>query len=97
MATDPRWPDRPDHPFFWEISNAVIVNDESALERRFHETTRSLGIHAESVRYVSEQRISMLMSGHESTEVIAQAAWVDGFAAAMRLMHNRLVKDGQHR
>jgi hypothetical protein len=100
VPVDPRFPDRPDHPFFWEMSLAVIDNDTVIEQgKRFEDALEALGIHRRSLAYMADQRVARFFAGNPGAHprAVSTATWVDGFSAAMRLMQNRLPKDGQHR
>lgn len=96
---DPRFPRRPQHPFFMELSAAVIANDSAADTQPFEDVLKELGIDAESIAYMSGERHALFQSSgqFEPGQDITRAAWLDGFSAGIRLMQNRMAKDGQHR
>jgi hypothetical protein len=104
---DPRYPDRPDSPDFWALSEALLHNDSieqaedigAEYERRVSEV-----IDLDVLHYVVVQRLMRVKErdhhrhNDDKAEAWFSAAWVDGFMAAVEYMKRRnIVRDGGHR
>jgi hypothetical protein len=70
MATPSEFPDRPDHPDFWLISQAVIDNDAQA-------DSRTQSVPDITGRVVDTASVMWLRA-------LVAAAWVDAFIAGAR-------------
>lgn len=82
---------RPDHPDFWLISQALI--DVDALSQASGDTEDSRTIMAryvdpDSGAYAATQR-ALAMVGPRDKELLAKAAtlWLDGFMAGIKYQH----------
>lgn len=78
-------PNRPEHPDFWIISEAVIDGDASVANGSYEDAVRRV-VDLGSAIYMGKQRTSRLNEMEElgltSTQMSAlRAAWVDGFIA----------------
>jgi hypothetical protein len=86
MMTDPRYSDRPDHPDFWLMSQAVIDLDAASDEGKpFQEVVGDIDL--ESLKYMAAQRAlraAMILADPVSRESQIMATWLDGFMAGAR-------------
>lgn len=88
MSADPRFPDRPDHPDFWLISQALIDQDAQAdAGQPFTDVVERI-VDRDSLIYAAEQRGLRFQAGRSkpsvAERVAMQAAWVDAFLAGAR-------------
>lgn len=84
MATDPNYPDRPDHPDFWKISEALIAMDKWAETDMPLDQT--IGVDPRSVLYAAAQRAQRAYSTitqFKNTLSMGKLLWMDGFAAGI--------------
>ncbi len=81
MSND--YPDRPDHPDFWLIAQALLDQDAQADAGQDAEEIISRMIHLPSAAYAATQRAARVSKPFTSVQVAA--AWLDGFLAGMRV------------
>lgn len=103
MEPDPRFPNRPTHPDFAKLSEAVIANDavvdhadtdDVNVFERYARQYVDLG----SLIYMAEQRTRRAALHPDSSgSDLAYGAWIDGFMAAARMFAPPAVEDGRHR
>jgi hypothetical protein len=84
---DPRFPDRPQHPDFWRLSDVVLQLDGQATEgdRTIPEIMTGL-VDPESLTYVALNRAGLLcqhLGLPESIRPALAATWLDAFAAGV--------------
>lgn len=88
--TEPGFPDRPDHPDLWLISQAVLDLDAQADSGQG--TPEIVGRHVdlESAVYMAGQRMLRVVArthGDRIAPVQVTTAWLDGFIAGMVVQH----------
>lgn len=101
MEPDPRFPDRPTHPDFAKLSEAVIANDKvveaSEDDLAFERFARQY-IDMRSLVYMADQRTRRAAQLPDSSaNDLVYGAWIDGFMAAARMFAPPAVEDGRHR
>lgn len=106
MKPDPRFPDRPAHPDFDRLSQAVIANDAVVTDAPTGAQQNAYAVHVSSIvdlaslKYMADQRTALaLRSVNErgyDIEHVLPSAWIDGFMAAAHLFKPS-VQDGQYR
>jgi len=102
---DPRFPDRPDHPDFWALSEIICDHDrmcdestdeESGMAKTFRADIRSVG-------YMANQRAARVQDllGDATERERLVIMWLDAFNAGQRFGEERAAKitvdDSQHR
>lgn len=87
---DPRFPDRPQSPDFWRITEVVNQQDGRSTEGQ-QEMDQVIGdiVDGEAVAYMAVQRARMVQreSGLSENKVLTQmmaAIWVDAFTVGVR-------------
>lgn len=85
---DPRFPDRPQHPDFWRLSEVIVRIDGAATEGG--ESVEDLmGVDLESFMYFAQHRVRRARDlarhpsrpfGAESLEVLLMTLYMDAFA-----------------
>ena len=88
---DSRFPDRPDHPDYWLMSQAVIDTDKVA-DSGDQPITDMVGriVDTASLRYMAEQRAGRTVNAGiapRSSWIALAAAWMDAFYAGTRYQH----------
>jgi hypothetical protein len=93
---DPDFPDRPNHPHFWALSEAVKSNDGYIDSGKTIRDVFDLAqMDADSVIYMANQRgarlIGALGTPANKTDAVANMAsgWVDGFLAGLKVGDGR--------
>lgn len=87
-----KFPNRPDHPDFWELSKVLLANDASVNED--HKTIpEAIGdiINTESLEYHALNRTGTVMQQMHLVprpwlQPLLAATWLDAFAAGARYM-----------
>lgn len=91
--TDPAWPDRPDHPDFWLISQGLIEQDAQAEQGQHMDEMVQRYVDLPSLHYAATQRAGMmahiaskgrLVVSAQQLEVAIGAAWLDAFVQGAR-------------
>lgn len=91
---DPQFPDRPDHPDFWAMSQAARDGDDEAeggtelpdIIAQFADTP--------SVLYLARHRAIRLTGlGAGPLQPRLEAAWIDGILIGLRLAATRAIPD----
>lgn len=80
---DPRFPDRPQHPDFWRMSEVVLGQDADSGAKTLEEVVGDL-VDFPSLEYMAAQRAAQLRRHSHLSEqaaIAAMAAWLTGFAA----------------
>lgn len=94
--TDHNFPNRPDHPDFWLISQALIDTDAQADSGQSFPDITGRIVDVASVMYAAEQRAMrglVSLHGRMTTEESDRnkgtltALWVDAFVAGARYQH----------
>lgn len=88
--TDPNFPDRPDHPDFWRLSEAVMHNDTMADNgASVQDILGDLGIaDANSVGYMAGQRVMRAVHHNflsEEVRALFTSLYLDAFALGLRV------------
>jgi hypothetical protein len=86
---------RPDHPDFWLISQAVLDQDAQADSGQSAAEILGRMINPDSVMYAAQQRamrFTIAFTGLEA-ELKTAAAWTDGFLAGMRVQAAKEARD----
>jgi hypothetical protein len=102
LKDDPMFPDRPQHPDFWDLVEVVLRQDEKAdgglpLEEAMQ------GFDYESVRYMAQQRAQtfLQMAQPDSDQALLMTSmWLDGFVAGQQIGRARpeiSLRDASHR
>jgi hypothetical protein len=88
-VSDPRYPNRPEHPDFWLLSQVLIDNDAVADSGESFEDIMARYIDVESVAYAVNQRALRAVGPMATNAVRAKygAVWLDGFLAGVRYQH----------
>lgn len=88
MTKDPRFPNRPEHPDFWIISEAVIDLDASSDRGTKYKDISGPIVDPDSALYVAKQRIGRMLQvatergiTPEDVASLPLAGWMDGFFA----------------
>lgn len=91
MAKDPRFPNRPDHPDFWLISQAVIDADAAADASQDVESVVAPLVDMKSLAYMAQQRagrmVDQLPFAGPAIKSAVGAAWIDAFFAGANYRH----------
>lgn len=89
-----RFPDRPDHPDFWKLSEAVLWLDGRANEG--HQSAPEIAaefIDPDALQYVARHRVAMarqtLGFQNEAEFVVSLAMWTDAFVAGCKFQANK--------
>ena len=86
-ARDPRFPDRPTHPDFIRLSEAVQTHDAMAEQLDVNPFAIT-GVDEKSLSYFLENRIGVMMQRLGTRILLAKAMvgaiWLDGFALGKR-------------
>lgn len=90
--TDPNFPNRPDHPDFWLISQALIDTDAQADSGQSMPDIAGRIVDTASLMYAAEQRVKLITGkGHLNPSarilIAMQALWLDAFVAGTRYQH----------
>lgn len=105
---DPNFPDRPDHPDFWEMVDAVQEMDNLADsgEGSIQAFFEVMGFDADSLAYMARQRglraVRVFPDSGDQVRGMG-ASWMDGFMTAMVMMRHRqsaeveVMLEGSHR
>jgi hypothetical protein len=91
---DPRFPNRPDHPDFWLMSEVLVAQDTQADQgvQSFDDMVNRY-VDLKSLRYVAEQQAGMfiqqrgarkLVYGSREVEVMIEAAFLAAFVHGVR-------------
>lgn len=85
---DDRFPDRPQHPDFWRISEVVLQHDGDAVEagRSMEEIVKDT-VDLESLTYFAMQRAGtycQAMGLPKDFETLVGSVWMDAFMAGAR-------------
>jgi hypothetical protein len=96
-VADPNFPNRPDHPDFWLISQALIDTDALADSGQSTPDITGRIVDTDSLIYAAEQRVRLIIGkGHlnPSTRIMIamNALWLDAFVAGTQ--YQRLKSDG---
>lgn len=97
FAPDPAFPDRPDHPDFWTMVEAVgemdgiADNMDPELEGLgpLEVVTRKIGLDIDSMYYMAQQRalraanLFGMPEDKDELQRFMTASWVDGFVMGM--------------
>lgn len=87
--SDPRFPDRPQHPDFWRLSSALTKADGDATEGD-KSVEEIVGVDGQSLVYVANNRVGMGVVAHGSlTRTVAVGLWIDGFQAGKAFFESR--------
>ena len=96
---DPAFPNRPQHPNFYALSEAVRDNDAYVQERgmTIREVLDEARFDFDSLRYMANQRAVMLVKGLDmkesdtSEQALANLAaiWIDAFLAGLKVGDRR--------
>lgn len=93
--TDPRFPDRPEHPDLWLISQALIETDAQAdADQGIGDITGRI-VDPASLIYMAQQRATRaVISGAapNSMAIVLTATWMDAFIAGARYQHLKASK-----
>ena len=85
---DPRFADRPTHPDFWRISEALTWADGRSREAQQSVPEIIAGmVDEKSLSYASGQRAGLMvqaLGAPESLVPLIQGAWLDAFIAGVR-------------
>lgn len=85
---DPRFPDRPQHPDFWRISEVVLQNDGQADEGEMPvQDILKDTVDLESLSYFAMQRAGMncqRLGLPDALKTVIAGAWMDAFFAGAR-------------
>lgn len=90
--SDPRFPNRPDHPDFWLISQGLIEQDaqaesDPAIQNIDDVTSRYVDLASVSYHALNRARFIMGAGAPERTTVKGAAMWMDGFVQGIRFQH----------
>lgn len=104
-AVDPLFPDRPDHPDFWALSEAVKQTDGYASQGLSPaQIFEAADINGDSVFYMAKQRAMRMHAfapaptSPQEVEGMSAATWLDGFLAGLKLGDGRSTpEDGNRR
>jgi hypothetical protein len=92
--TDPRFPNRPNHPDFWMMSKAVISLDTASdTGVSFADTVGDIDI--DSLAYMAQQRAlraATILATPVTRESRIMATWLDGFMVGVKFQK---LKDDQ--
>jgi hypothetical protein len=108
---DPKFPNRPDHPDFWKLSDILIGNDTTAESgpHGLDQVMDSVPVDMATIIYMANQRVmrSDQEIGPASPKEMKRILWVDAFIAGYKMAEARaqsVVKitvdptvDGSHR
>lgn len=96
ILNDPRFPDRPDHPDFWKLSEIVLQLDGRSNDEAFSvEGTASEVVDLESLTYMAIQRIAQLHDALEETghrthpSSLMTTCWFEGVIVGVMLERRR--------
>ena len=92
---DPRFPDRPQHPDFWKLSEIIVKLDHIAETEGWEAAMGTVPVDIRSMVYMARQRAAMaqdMLSPGDEKERLA-ILWMDAFAAGARYgMENTTVE-----
>jgi len=77
---DPAFPDRPDHPDFWRLSETILYMDGAAESGQSYDEIMDKHMDAESLIYMADQRVRRAMMSQASASEIVMALYLDAFA-----------------
>jgi hypothetical protein len=84
---DPRFPNRPQHPDFWRLADAVLENDAAVEDGTGIEEFLAPYVDLPSLAYMAEQRAALYLSRAGLPVDLAPfvaAGWVDGWIAGVK-------------
>lgn len=94
--TDPRFPDRPQHPDFRRLSSVLIQLDARAQEMSLPETVEGL-VDLTSLEYAAEQRAGMAAAQlglPPRMGAVLQAMFMNAFVVGLRFEQEGGHRDG---
>ena len=100
---DPRFPNRPDHPDFWAMSDIVRENDE-VWSSRYKERVAQY-VDRESLRYIAWNRAGSVPGADPQMQALIASGIMDGFMLGCAYMERPrsltvtgdFAPDGEHR
>jgi hypothetical protein len=94
--TDPRFPNRPNHPDFWLMSQAIVDTDAQSETGQAAPDIMGRLVDVESLTYVAEQRAlraaprletgGLVFRNPQNMSILA-GLWIDAFVAGARFQH----------
>jgi len=102
--TDPNFPDRPEHPDFWGLSEIITTMDDTADTKGPHIVWQEDGVDITSLTYMARQRAlrakNLLVGATEKEKLTIM--WLDAFTAGLRFARKQAqptitIDDSQHR
>ncbi len=95
---DPRFPDRPQHPDFWRLSETVLKLDGKTQAGEEATDITALNVDVESALYMSQQRVGIMLrelgfgDAPKSVELMMITAYMGGVVHGIEFQ-----KAGGHR